>query len=269
MTLEDMKDKRKELGYSYKTLEKLSGVPYSTIQKIFSGKTQKPRRDTMQMLESVLGDEDLLSYNTDVVNHTMLHEEARAYEFDRQGEYTVEDYYNLPDDVRAELIDGYLIYMDAPTANHQEIAGEIHRQIANFIIDKNCKCSVFISPISVQLDCDNRTMVQPDVVLLCDEAKNTNKCIYGAPDFVLEVISKSTRRKDYSKKKDKYKNAGVREYWIVDPYKRVLVIHYFEKEVSIICGLDESVTMGICDKGLKIDFARINQIIDKYAAYLK
>ena len=115
-----------------------------------------------------------------------------------------------------------------------------------------------MSPIDVQLDCDEKTIVQPDVAILCQRDKMKRWGIYGAPDFVLEVISPSTRRKDYTKKLIKYMNAGVREYWILDTYQKNLLVYLFESEVCpVIYGLDQSVPVGIFNGELQIEFSNI------------
>lgn len=205
------------------------------------------------------------TYELEVEDEVFCIRESVPYMEPINGEYTIDDYYKLPDDQRFELIDGYLYVMLAPTVLHQLIAGEIHRQISNFIVEKNGKCFPLISPIDVQLDRDNKTMVQPDVAILCDKDKLLNRVIYGAPDFVLEVISPSTSRKDYTKKLAKYENAGVREYWIVDPYKEKLSIYNFDDEsLPMICGFGEAQGINIYDGELKIDFTRIVEWIKEY-----
>lgn len=257
MTIEEMKERKREKGYTYAQISELSGVPLGTVQKIFSGETVSPRYDTILALENLLADPSYIS------------EESEVYNVKRQGEYTVEDYRNLPDDERYELIDGYLIKMDAPTFLHQRIAGEVYRQIANFIMDNGGNCQPLIAPIDIQLDCDNRTMVQPDVAILCHNDKVRRWGVYGCPDFVLEVISPSTKKKDYTKKMYKYMNAGVREYWIVDPYQKVLIIYFFENdEYPMICGLDKPVPVKIYDGQLSIKFEHIadwieNEVLDE------
>ena len=176
----------------------------------------------------------------------------------KPGQYTIEDYYALPDEQRVELIDGVFYDMAAPTTVHQLIAGEVYRQIANFVLDKGGACTTLISPVDVQLDCDEKTMVQPDVVIVCDKDKIIRRCVYGAPDFVLEVISPSTRRKDYTKKLSKYIEAGVREYWILDPYQKKLLVYQFESEVyPQILGLEAPVPVGIYNGELMIDMKHI------------
>jgi Uma2 family endonuclease len=170
----------------------------------------------------------------------------------------------LPDDQRVELIDGYFFYMEAPSLVHQRIAGEVYRQIANFIREKQGNCIPFISPIDVQLDCDEHTMVQPDVSILCHEERMTRQCIFGAPDFVLEIISPSTKRKDSIKKLAKYENAGVREYWILDPYEKRILVYFFENEICpAIYGFDKPVPINIYNGELEIDLTEIVQWVQE------
>ena len=172
----------------------------------------------------------------------------------RQGEYTVQDYCALPDDVRFELIDGVLIYMDSPHINHQLISGEIYYQISKFIHENKGKCKVFYAPVDVILDKDDKTCVQPDIGIFCDNNLISDKgTLYGAPDFVLEIISKSTSQKDYKLKLNKYKNAGVREYWIVDPYKEKVLVYFFENDINpTIYPMDAEIPIGIYEGKLNI-----------------
>lgn len=254
MTIQEMKRKKQEKGYTYAQMAELSGVPLGTIQKIFSGETLSPRYDTLNALERLF---------TEV---SAVREEC-AYQVHTQGSYTIDDYRALPEEQRVELIDGYFYDMSAPTPLHQRIGGEVYRQIANFIMDNEGECQPFIAPVDIQLDCDEKTMVQPDVVILCQDDKVKKWGIYGAPDFVLEVISPSTKRKDYTKKLSKYMAAGVREYWILDPYQRKLLVYFFESETCpVIHGLEEPVPMGIYNGALEIKFEHIVKWIEHEAA---
>mgnify|MGYP000172932761 CR=1 FL=1 len=111
--------------------------------------------------------------------------------------------------------------MAAPTVVQSGTCSlRLQQLCASIIKGKGGKCKVFVSPIDVQLDKDDKTMVQPDIFILCDQSKNIGRCIYGAPDMVIEITSPSTRKKDFGKKLEKYVNAGVREYWIVDVKNR-------------------------------------------------
>lgn len=253
MTIQEMKKKKQEKGYTYAQMAELSGVPLGTIQKIFSGETVSPRYDTLQALEQLFAEASMVC-------------EESAYKVNTrhtQGSYTIDDYLALPDEQRVELIDGYFYEMLAPTFLHQRIGGEVYRQIANFIMDKGGACQPLIAPVDIQLDCDEKTMVQPDVAILCDDDKVKRWGVYGAPDFVLEVISPSTRRKDYTKKLSKYMEAGVREYWILDPYQKKLLVYFFESEVCpVIHGLDKPIAIGIYDGELEIEFSHILKWIE-------
>ncbi|MCD7806740.1 MAG: Uma2 family endonuclease [Lachnospiraceae bacterium] len=189
----------------------------------------------------------------------MVSEAALQYGKKEQGEYTIEDYYALPDDQRVELIDGFFFDMEAPGFMHQRAVGEIYRQIANYITDHKGSCLPFVAPVDVRLDCDNRTMVQPDVGILCDRDKVKRWGIYGAPDFLIEVLSPSTKMKDMLIKKTKYRQAGVREYWMVDLRRRKVLIYIFEamneKDGPAIHGLEEQIPVMIYNGDLAVDMS--------------
>lgn len=200
------------------------------------------------------------SENNNEVN--MVEEEATAYGVKRQGEYTLEDYYAIPDERRVELIDGVVYDMASPTFAHQQIGFLIGLQLHNHISKKKGSCIPSVAPLDVQLDCDDKTMVQPDVIVLCDRDKAINRCIYGAPDFVVEILSPSTAKKDSLLKLRKYKTAGVREYWMVDPDKKKVVVYDWSKsEIPTVYGFDAKVPVGIFNEECEIDFEQIYQEI--------
>jgi len=140
------------------------------------------------------------------------------------------DYLGWPEAVRYELIDGVAYLMaPAPTVHHQDIAGEIFRQIANALEGKPCR--VFIAPVDVRLpkadEADEaiETVVQPDVLVVCDERKIGERGVRGAPDFVVEVLSPATAGHDQVNKRRIYERHGVREYWLVHPTDRILTVY--------------------------------------------
>jgi len=181
-------------------------------------------------------------------------ETAISYGVKRQGEYTLTDYYAFPDDRRIELINGVIYDMAAPGLLHQQICGEIFRQIANHITEKKGTCIPFIAPVDVQLDCDDKTMVQPDIGILCDRNKYRENLIFGAPDFLIEVLSPSTRRKDMTLKLQKYADAGVREYWMVDLKRKVVLTWFFEAEdYPVIYGFKDKIPVRMYHEDMIID----------------
>ncbi|MCM1570027.1 MAG: Uma2 family endonuclease [Roseburia sp.] len=253
MTVEEMREEKKKRGYSYGMIADLAGIPVSTVQKIFTGVTDAPRYDTLQALERVFRGSPFC-----------LREEA-AYEraAEEASGYTLRDYYELPEERRVELIDGEFYDMSAPSLIHQDVGGELYRQISNFIRQNQGDCKVFLSPVDVQLDRDDRTMLEPDLVLLCDRSKIIRRCVYGAPDFVVEILSPDSKRRDAIIKLRKYQEAGVREYWMIDPDKLRLIIYRFEEDETPVCiqNLEGRVDLGIFHGRLQIDLDMLREIV--------
>ena len=159
--------------------------------------------------------------------------------------YTVDEFHEMYDESkeRIELIDGRVIMQAVPSLTHQKIVGGIFRKIADHIDSKHGKCTPFVSPVDVRFD--KYTNVQPDVLVVCDPSKLSEKCVTGAPDFVAEVVSSDTYR-DYRDKLDIYKKAGVREYWIVDPERQRTLVYLFGDPVNVgFYDFDKPVPVGI------------------------
>ena len=176
----------------------------------------------------------------------------------------MEDYYALPDDQRVELIDGVFYDMAAPTVEHQLLTGSIYAQFLAFIRRKKGKSIPLVSPVDVKLDADNKTMVQPDVVVVCDRERITDRVVLGGPDFVLEVVSPSSVLKDYIKKAAKSEAAGGREYWIVDPLsRRILTYDFTEGTVPGLYPLSGKVGVSIFDRELEIDFDEYQEFMEE------
>ncbi len=149
----------------------------------------------------------------------------------RTNIYTEEDYYNLPENVRAELIDGQIYYMTAPSRVHQEIVSFLHLEIGDHLRSKKGPCKVYPAPFAVKLFSeDDRNVVEPDISVICDPNKLTDRGCTGAPDWIVEIISPTTSSHDYIRKLNLYADAGVKEYWIVDPLSKKIFVYYLEQE---------------------------------------
>lgn len=143
---------------------------------------------------------------------------------------TVKDIYALPDGQRAELIEGQMYMMAPPTRIHQHLVMNISAMIHDYIKAKDGSCLVYPAPFAVFLNADDRNYVEPDISVVCDREKLNEKGCNGAPDWIIEIASPSTSRLDYGIKLFKYRTAGVREYWIVNPETRTVNVYDFEQE---------------------------------------
>ena len=301
MTVEEMKKKKMELGFSCEQISDRSGVPLGTVQKIFSGITKRPRYDTICQLEKAFPIEHVIftdSHERDYkesgnmasseymknsasnLYSDMIKESTSAYHIygdgadheddiwkhfhgKKQGEYTLKEYEAIPDEYRVELIDGVIYDLNTPTTIHQQLAFEISIKLREYIRQNKGLCMILPSPVSVQLDEDDRTMLQPDVVVCCDRDKILRSHVYGAPDMVIEILSPSTRKKDMGLKLKKYISARVREYWMVDPDKKKVVVYDLEhNELPVIYGFEDRVPVQIFDGKCQIDFSEIYSYIE-------
>lgn len=143
--------------------------------------------------------------------------------------YTEEDYYNLPEDVRAELIDGQIYFQADPCRIHQWILGEIYTAINNYIKSNNGLCQVYPAPFAVNLSNNSHNIIEPDISVICDHNKLTDQGCTGAPDWIIEIVSPGNPGNDYIRKLNLYADAGVREYWIVDPRVKKVFVYYLEQ----------------------------------------
>lgn len=160
--------------------------------------------------------------------------------------YTAEDYWNLPDGERAELIKGRLYALASPSRIHQKLAGELYYKFANYIKSNGGSCEVYPAPFAVNLDANDKTFVEPDISVICDPDKLSDRGCEGAPDFIIEIVSPSSRRMDYNTKNALYANAGVREYWIVDPDKERTTIYRYEEDAApMIIPFNQPIQVGI------------------------
>ena len=161
--------------------------------------------------------------------------------------YTIDDIYALPEGERAELIDGQIYFMAPPSTRHQRIVSKLNQKIANYIDVHGGDCEVFPSPFAVFLNNDDVNYVEPDISVICDPLKLDEKGCHGAPDWIIEIVSPSSKRIDYLIKLFKYRNAGVKEYWIVDAQKNRITVYNFVHDTIEEYSFEEDIPVGICD----------------------
>lgn len=171
--------------------------------------------------------------------------------------YTIEDIYALPEGQRAELIDGRMYMMAPPIRIHQQLVSQFTKVIGNYIDAKHGTCEVYPAPFAVFLNEDDMNYVEPDISVICDKDKLTDKGCNGAPDWVIEITSPSTSRTDYGIKLFKYRSAGVREYWIVNPQKKTVLVYDLEQDKrSDLYDFEDTISSCIYDD-LKINIAEL------------
>ena len=169
--------------------------------------------------------------------------------------YTVEQYYEIREDIRAELYEGYLVVMQSPSVRHQAIQMEISAQLHTFLKGKICQ--VFPT-LGARLFENEATVFEPDIMVVCDNTKLTKRNCNGAPELVIEILSPSTTRMDRKLKFDKYQKAGVREYWIADPERNLLEVNFLvnDKYMTTIYNETDKVPVSIFDD-FEIDLAEV------------
>ena len=175
--------------------------------------------------------------------------------------YTIEDIYNLPEGKRAELINGQIYFMSPPTYKHQKIISILHATIYNYIKSKNGSCEVLPAPFAVFLTKNKKNYVEPDISVICDKSKLNEKGCAGAPDWIIEVVSPSSKTMDYCTKLFQYRNTGVREYWIVDPMKNRITVYNFFADDMEEYSFSDTVQVGIYED-LTIDFSELLEVLD-------
>lgn len=291
MTIEEIKSRKTALGLTNEMISESSGIPLSTIQKIMSGATKAPRKLTLEAIESVLYAEEqrrkgLKSRPSSEgaephpgFSYDSLHEKEGAGRLDesssacslsgheqkKDGEYTLDDYYALPEERRVELIDGTFYDMPAQPVLHQKILGDLYFLFHQCADAHEGGLEVYLSPCDVRLNIDNKTMVQPDLFMSGRPCNLDAAYFEGAPDLALEILTPISRAKDMLLKPYKYQNAGVREYWIVDPdYERVLVYDFrtdsfYPDQYDFESLIPIHISEGLCS----IDFSKVSRALKK------
>ena len=166
----------------------------------------------------------------------------------KSNNYTVEDIYALPDGQRAELIDGQIYDMAPPSYLHQKLVMELSATIRDYIKSHGGPREVLPAPFAVFLNQDDHNYVEPDISVICDPNRINDRGCNGAPDFIIEIVSPSSQRMDYLTKLFKYRTAGVREYWIVNPMKETVQTYLFgDIEDFNQYSFDDEIPVGIYD----------------------
>lgn len=163
----------------------------------------------------------------------------------KEAIYTIDDIYELPDGKRAELINGQIYYMAPPSRTHQKLSMFLSNEISAYIREKGGDCEIYAAPFAVFLNDDGLNYVEPDISVICDVTKLDEKGCHGAPDLVIEIVSPASRKMDYYKKLFQYRTAGVREYWVVDPDRRIVTVYSFEQDNMEEYSFDKKIPVGI------------------------
>lgn len=147
---------------------------------------------------------------------------------------TFADYLSFPEGERWEIINGAPYMQAAPAPIHQEILMELSKQIAVYLTGKPCR--IYPAPFCVRLpkgyeknEREVKNVVEPDISIICDKSKIDDKGCNGAPDMVIEIISPSSIKTDRVTKFNLYEQAGVQEYWIVEPEQRLVSVFQLQK----------------------------------------
>ena len=262
MDIFNLKRLKKESGMTNAEIADLSGIPVSTVNKIFSGATENPRYGTLLAIEQVLAQKEKLPFRYDEMKQEpcLIREEATNYCYNARV-YEKEDIEKLDEWTRAELIDGKLYLLAAPNRMHQFLISEITFALKSYIRNQKGRCHVYPAPFDVRLFGDDKTEVQPDISVICNKDIMTDKGCSGAPDMVIEIVSASNSSHDYITKLMQYQKAGVREYWIVNPeQERVSVLNFENPEKTNEYTFEDVITSGVLE-GFGI---RIKDFLDEY-----
>lgn len=257
MFAENLGFARRARGYSQAFMAEKLGIARSTYAGYETGK-RSPNVEMLAKLSEELfvsADELLGRYNYGTPD---LIKEAKA-EYFVDPKYSVEEYFNLPNYGDYELIEGELIQKNAPSARHQIIVTQILMHFYQHVKTRCKKCEVIPAPVCVVLSVRNGVVVQPDLSVICDRQKIQDGVCMGAPDLVVEVISKSTNQYDRFEKLHIYHKYGVREYWMVDPMKEYITICVMDDEPTQMIVPFSELAASTVVKGLTLNLGKLLQ----------
>ncbi len=243
----------------------MTGITRVSKESIFSDLNNMDQRRVVEcggyseviQMDACLRWVDSLGKDRNMNNIEAAKERRRGYRMALAQEkvYTIDDIYALPDGERAELIDGQIYNMAPPKRIHQKLVSELTQIIGNHIKSQKGECEIYPAPFAVFLNGDDKTYVEPDISVICDKNKLNDQGCFGAPDWIIEIVSPGTERMDYGIKLFKYRSAKVREYWIINPSKKAVMVYDFEYELDTkLYSFDDTIPVCIY-QDLKIDIA--------------
>lgn len=239
MNIEGLKRRKKALKLTNKDIAELTGIPVSTVNKIFSGATKSPRYDTLLAIEDAIGKKEIQSdkitryeYGVSTDNPMMVRETSNYALNTRK--YTEKDLDELPPGNFAELMDGILYFKGMPSLTHERMIARIRTVIDRYIETHHGECETFSSHFAMRLrdeeNAEETNVLLPDIMVVCNPDLLTEELCDGPADWVIEVASPYNSKNDYQKKAYHYRVGGVREYWIVDSQKRIVTVFNYESE---------------------------------------
>ena len=185
--------------------------------------------------------------------------------------YTYADYLQLPQDARVELIDGIIYDISpAPSRVHQKIVSELTITIGSYLRQNKKPCEIYTAPFDVVLieeghdEKQATNVVQPDISIICDKKKLTERGCVGAPEMVIEVVSENNPAHDYIRKLNLYTQFGVKEYWIVNPYEQNIFVYVYRPETGYsypkVYTFNDKIKVSLFED-LMIDFSQIKEVL--------
>ena len=260
MNLEDLKERKRQSGMTNGEIARLSGIPLSTVNKIFSGATKNPRYAALLAIEEALATREKLpfTYNGLTEEPMLVRDSAVPYAY-RARQYEGADIEVLSESARAELINGVLYTLAAPSRMHQWLVSELLYRVKGHIRERKGSCQAYTAPFDVWLFGDDSTVVQPDILVVCHRERLTDKGCCGVPDWIIEVVSPGNASYDYFTKLLQYQKAGVEEYWIVDPMeRRVSVMNFVNPALTRQYSYEEETPSGVLE-GFRVRMAEVEE----------
>lgn len=250
MNIEKIKTKKEELHLTTSDLSVLSGVPVGTINKILNGETASPRYATIKALEKALHIDESISEIGQTIQKTMS-----------GSNHTPEEFYSLPKEIKVELIDGSFYALEAPSVEHQMLVSNLYAKLHEINKKKKQNYFLLLPPITVQLPEHLNTVICPDITVMnTNMAETEMKSIVGIPDLIIEVLSPESRIRDGKLKLNKYQEAGVCEYWIVDAENQKVYVYKLQEDIlPVLYDFQEKIPVSIWGENIAVDFPAIQK----------